>query len=283
MSIKLAGLPAGFCPGNPAKPALLFLHGMMSRWQHFDQYMHYFSSRDYPCWSVSLRGRDGITSVEGVRFGDYLNDVETVMEIVDRPVILVGHSLGALLALKTAETALDVRGLILIAPAPIGHLRRPPLSALRLFVEGAPAVLTGRSTKFSLAALAEAAMPLVAPEVRNRTYSTMVPESGLLLRDLALGVPVATDRISCPVLCLSGKRDGICPPWLASAVAKQLRATSLTYEDHDHWFLNEPGWEEPCADVCEWLSKVDGGSEAHSWSRWPAHSRTSARPLGITR
>jgi len=99
MSINLAGLPAGFCPGNPAKPALLFLHGIMSRWQHFCQYMQYFSSRDYPCWSVSLRGRDGISSVEGVRFTNYLDDVKTVMGIVDRPVILVGHSLGALLAL----------------------------------------------------------------------------------------------------------------------------------------------------------------------------------------
>jgi pimeloyl-ACP methyl ester carboxylesterase len=81
----------------------------------------------------------------------------------------------------------------------------------------------------------------------------MVPESGLVLRELAMGVPVDRSRIRCPVLAVGGEADGVYPPRVVRAVAKHYDATCLLYPDNDHWIMDEPGWERPARDIADWF------------------------------
>ncbi|OFC72286.1 hypothetical protein BFC18_03225 [Alteromonas confluentis] len=75
----------------------------------------------------------------GVRDGDLLAEfIEQIIPVADEPVYLVGHSMGALAAVKTARQMDAISGLILLAPmdrfdrATIGvaHMFKPRLSKL---------------------------------------------------------------------------------------------------------------------------------------------------------
>ena len=75
----------------------------------------------------------------GVRDGDLLAEfIEQTIPVTDEPVYLVGHSMGALAAVKTARKVDAIAGLILLAPmdrfdlATIGvaHMFKPRLSKL---------------------------------------------------------------------------------------------------------------------------------------------------------
>lgn len=95
---------------------------------------------------------------------------------------------------------------------------------------------------------------------RQALYGRMVPESGLVLREVAVGVPVDRDKVRCPVLALAGESDGVCPPRVLRAVARHYETKPLIYPGIDHWIMNEAGWEKPAADIAGWLDglAVDG-------------------------
>ena len=87
----------------------------------------------------------------------------------------------------------------------------------------------------------------------NDLYERVVPESGLVLRELALGVPVDRRKVRCPVLTLGGEADGVCPPRVARAVAQHYAGKCLLYPENDHWMMDEPEWEKPARDIADWL------------------------------
>ena len=251
----IAGLEAGVVRGGEGPP-LLLLHGIMSRWQHFTNYLEWFGGQGFSCYAISYRGRGGVppAGASGLSFYDYLDDAMRATEALGGEVIAIGHSLGALIAQKLLE-ARRARAAVLLAPAPPGHVRLPPVSATRLFVEAFPAAVSGRASILSYEALSKVTMPLVPEEKRRAIYSSFVLESGKVLRELALGIPVGPIRPPAPVLCVSGQRDGICPPRLAANVAARYTARYLCYANHDHWLLDEPGWELPAQAISDWIKQ----------------------------
>ncbi len=259
---RVGRLPALFAGTSNSPPQLLFLHGVMSRAAHFTNYLQYFSGHGWPGCAISLRGRDGLPPLDAqdVLYQDYLEDARLAARSLHRPV-LVGHSMGSLLAQQLASEGL-ARALILIAPVPPGYLRRPPLSATRLFLEALPSILSGNPMKPSLASLSRITMPLVPPPGRSLLYKDFSKESGLVLRRLVRGVPVDTRKITCPVLCVAGLHDGICPPTVALSTASQYQASLLVYPGHDHWFLDEPNWEVPASDMLRWLDREVGADRS---------------------
>ena len=237
-------------------PPILMLHGVMSRASHFHRYQTFFAQRGFTVYASNFRGRLGIPprDAEGVRLRDYLEDASRFLSAMPEPPLVFGHSMGSLIAQKLAEAG-GIKGLVLLSPVPPGRLRLPPLSlaSSRLFLETAPYVLRGEPVKVSMAALRAAAMPLVPEDRREQVYSEFAPESGLVYRDLVLGLDMKTKQVSCPVLCISGDRDRLCPPRMTDAVARLYGGERFVYAGMDHWLLDEPGWERPAADIEHWI------------------------------
>lgn len=108
--------------GTKGKPVMLLLHGLTGRWQSytdaFDEY-----GADWHLYAPDLRGHGRSGKPEtGYSLPDYARDIVSFLqEVVGEPVVLVGHSLGALVTLTVAHLAPEsVRALIANDPPLLG-------------------------------------------------------------------------------------------------------------------------------------------------------------------
>ena len=119
----VAGFPAIETRLQSAKPRLLFLHGAFATHACWRGWVAAFADRGWNATAASFRGRLGVgpERARGVSLKDYLEDALQVIASLDQPPIVIGHSMGGLLAQKIAELG-RCRAAVLLAPAPAGML-----------------------------------------------------------------------------------------------------------------------------------------------------------------
>lgn len=83
-------------------------------------------------------------------------------------------------------------------------------------------------------------------------------EIGFWLFDFKGASKVDQSNVSCPVLVVSGAEDRFTPASVVRKVANKYKAVSTykEFENHAHWVVGEPGWEEIAAFVFEWLNQA---------------------------
>lgn len=109
-ALRLAEGPAG-------GPPLLFLHGVGRCWQDFTNLLADLSSR-WHVMAIDMRGHGRSDRTPGMYLvRDYVRDVLELCKQLDEPLVIYGHSLGAMTAgVVAAELRTRVRGLILEDP-----------------------------------------------------------------------------------------------------------------------------------------------------------------------
>ena len=69
---------------------------------------------------------------------------------------------------------------------------------------------------------------------------------------------VDPSRVTCPVLVIAGAEDRITPACVVRKVADKYKAVSTykEFENHAHWVVGEPGWEEIAKFAADWIDQV---------------------------
>ena len=174
------------------------------------------------------------------------------------PLVLVGHSMGGLLALR-ASTRHALDGLVLLMPAPPNGLAadvarmlvRDPRSALTIAALGVTTfpVRAGwlRSVPRGLYA-ADTSPEVVAAAARHRA-----DESLLVLLQLVLGSRRAVEPTGIPTLVVGGLDDGLVPAPTVRRLTARLKAD---YQEHPvaHNFSEDPAGVVVDDSVCRWLA-----------------------------
>ena len=102
---------------------ILMIHGMTCKGRHWRNYDRYFTAAGYTCLTPTLRFHDidpgagpdrrlGTTSL-----ADYAEDLGHIVTTLSEPPIIMGHSMGALLAQMLAARGMG-KALVLLNPAP---------------------------------------------------------------------------------------------------------------------------------------------------------------------
>ena len=251
------------------RPPLVMVHGAFCGPWAFDKFRVPFEAYGYVVHAPCLRFHDagsqpahmlGTTSIV-----DYTNDLEKIAEGLGEVPILVGHSLGGLLVQMLAARRTP-RALVLLAPsAPWGVL---PSTAFE--ITSAQAMLLAGDywnsllqPNYGIAALHS--LDKLSPAERNSTFSRFVPESGLATfevmhwtLDQKRAARVSPRDVACPILCLAGAGDRINPPSTVRRIAGRYRGNVRfeVLDNHSHWLIGEPGWEDVASRAIEWLDVV---------------------------
>lgn len=118
----VGGQELNYARGPERRETLLFLHGVSRRWETFLNLLPQLSSR-YEIIALDHRGHGKSSMAKSYYVADYVQDVVGfVREVIGRPTLIYGHSLGAMAAVGAAAEIPDlVRGIILEDP-PFGAM-----------------------------------------------------------------------------------------------------------------------------------------------------------------
>lgn len=271
-----APLRMGDKPSKPMdKPAVIMTHGAFCGGWAFEQFRQPFEAAGYTCLTPDLRGHGAgsqRSATAGVSMSDYARDIAALIETQAAPPILIGHSMGGLVA-QMAATRAPVRALIVLAPsAPwgiAGGSLEEAASATSLYALG-PFWLQAIDPDYASAKLYS--LDRMDRAQRKGVFDRMVPESGRAMWEtlnwwLDPFMTTQVGRIAAPALALAGGRDLIHPTFTVRQTAERIGAEVKEFPEMSHWLLAEPGWAVVAAACLDWLAALEPAREPQGSAR----------------
>ena len=244
--------------GRAHSRSVLFVHGMWGGSWYLRNYLYAAAQSGWDAWAVNLRGHGESPApggLEAVSFLDYVEDVRRCLERLGEAVV-VGHSMGGLIAQKTAEGG-GVAAAVFVTSAPprgVLSLEWPVLARAPRYL---PAILTGRAFTVNRAHAEFLCLNRLTPAQRDWAFPLFGPESGRATRELALGgIPVDRASVRCPTLVVGAEDDRITPAALQRRIARRYGSEYQEAAGHGHMLMLEDGWEQPFKDVLAWMERV---------------------------
>jgi pimeloyl-ACP methyl ester carboxylesterase len=250
---------------------IVMIHGMWGGSWYWENHKMFFKGKGYQCITPTLRFHDmdpkelpnpqlGTTSLL-----DYAEDLEKGIHQLDVLPILMGHSMGCLLAQMLGSRGL-AKALVLLTPAsPSGIIALTP-SVIRSFWSGLtkwdcwrkPMRQTFNEAVYSMLHL----MPM---EEQEKTFDRFVYESGRAACEIGFwfldrkgAARVDQTKVICPTLVIGAGQDRITPASVVRKVAAKYKTVS-TYKElpnHAHGVVGEPRWQEVAEYISDWLDRV---------------------------
>jgi pimeloyl-ACP methyl ester carboxylesterase len=246
---------------------LFMIHGMMVGPWCWDNYRDYFAKEGYRCISPALRFHDmDPGDVPDPRLGttglhEYAADLAKDIQQLAEPPVLMGHSMGGLLAQILAARGCG-RAAVLLTPAPPHGIYTLNYTVLKSFSRAMMHWgFWRRPFRFTFNKAVYATMHLMPVADRKRMYEKFVYESGraafqigFWFLDRSGASKVDRDKVNCPTLVIAGKRDRITPASQVRKTAGRYKSAAWKqFDDHAHWVLGEPGWQDVAEYVADWL------------------------------
>lgn len=253
---------------NVRSSDIVMIHGAFCGPWAFEAFRKSFEAAGWRVHAPTLRhhehGAQPSRALGATSLADYAHDLEKFVRGLSAPPVLLGHSLGGLLAQMLAAKGL-ARALVLLAPCPPWGML--PSTVFEMASAGTM-LFAGdywnQPLKPDYGVAAAHSLDRLPPAERHKTFSSFVPESGLATFeimhwafDVKRAALVHSESVTCPVLCLVGSHDRINPPSTVRRIADRYKGRARYEElpDHSHWLVGEPGWEKIAARALEWLGE----------------------------
>lgn len=262
-SESAAGLGSVASPeseAGPARAAVYVLHGVA---EHSGRYEHVGSAlagRGFETVATDHRGhgRSGGRRGHVDRWSQYLDDVEDQMAEIrglGLPVVMLGHSLGGLMALSYCVEGRPAPDLLAVSAPALGYALDSPQKLLYL----AGPVLASLASAMPVQINRDLSLLSADPEVTagaavdplwNREVTVSLGWE--LLRAMAR-TRARLDRLEVPVMCVHGGDDRLVPAASSEILASAAGAERRVYEGLRHEVFNEPAGLAVLAEVIDWI------------------------------
>jgi len=228
----------------------------------WENYLRAAAEAGWDAWALNLSGHHGSRAVANlgeVGIADYVQDVLDCLRVLGE-VVLVGHSMGGLIAQKVAEVGGARAAVFLTSAAPKGILvlRWAVLWRMTRYVFPMAANRPFLATRADMDALVGNRL---SPERQAEIYSRMVSESGRAARELAFGlIPVDEHKVDCPTLVVGAQWDRITPVAVQRRIATKYGAEYREMAGHGHMLMLEEGWEQSFKEILAWVDRAIAGA-----------------------
>jgi len=244
--------------------AVVMVHGAFCGGWVFERFRTPFEAAGFEVLTPDLRGHgegEAADAVAGVSMRDYAADVAGLCASLPAPPVLLGHSMGGLVA-QLAARRCEIRALVLLAPSPPWGVAASSLEEaatafgvqmLGPFAAGALAPDQGLMRAYSLDRMPGAEQAAAVARLR--------PESARAVRetlnwwlDPFMATSLGPGALAAPSLVIAGEGDVVHAPATAKAVAERIGAACRILPGMSHWLVGEPGWEEAAGLALRWLA-----------------------------
>lgn len=248
---------------------VVLIHGTWGNGDTLSDARHEFEHRGHTVHTPTLRYHDlplaeGAGKVGPVSLRDYADDVVALVESLDSPPLLVGHSLGGLVAQLVAARAPHA-GVVAATPGPAAGIFPMYPGGLRVF---------GRhylQRRPWAKPLPPATWKVLRRYVTNTTdetlaralFSQLVCDSGRAYCELAFpfldrakAAKVDFSAIQAPVLAIGGERDRLVNLRIARTTAARYKnGTYVEIPGSDHMVLHGNALPVTMARIDEWMAR----------------------------
>ena len=228
---------------------LLFVHGELAGSWVWERYLGYFAGRGWEGHALNLRNHHWSQTADPAElsFESFVDDVGAAIDRLGPTVVVVGHGMGGLLALKAAERH-PVSGLVMVGAELPGDIREPTEShAIREIPELFGPSLLGWATLPEKLQRDHRDLTL-ADVLRIQHLMGQKPhESGRARRTMLRGVRVDPSRFAeVPRLVLGGGFDRSVSLEESERLAAWLDAEFEPFGAHSHYglILGEEGFSQ---------------------------------------
>ena len=254
-----------YWPDQPDPGRVLYwVHGLG---EHGGRHVHVAELLAENGWRMIVadlrgHGRSGGVPTYVKSFDDYANDIGLVWEhlgLNDAPPVLLGHSMGGLVAVRTVQLGcIQPSALVLSSPLLGLKIRVNPFKELlgRMLVRFHPTVRFSNGID-------------PANMTRDSEFAAMRRGDTLINKTVTAGWFVAmqsalqaakqdASKVSLPVLALQGENDRTTDPAALAEWWDQIRSTEkelIVYPNHVHELFFEPDWRTTTLQMLNWLEQ----------------------------
>ena len=233
-----------------ARPPVLLIHGAANSASAWKFWQKALGRRGWSSRAISLRGHgksDG--ELDGATMSDYVNDVTDVASQLRAQPVVMGWSMGGLVALMFAAEG-RARACVALSPTPPAAERNESVR-IRGGVYGSEVygIKDLDPTK-------QPAMPDLNEEERSVALGSLSQESRTARDERKAGIVIESMR--CPLLVVTGSEDKVFPQSEYTDVG--LEADYMEAEGASHWglVLNRRILPGLARSVTEWLDEKVG-------------------------
>lgn len=252
-----------------ARPIVL-IHGMWCSGATLATLRGYLQRRGHEVHTPDLpqhqpgRENPAVGALSVMDYRAFLEDYIRQQKFAQAP-ILIGHSMGGLLAQQLAATV-NPFALVLLTPASGRGILALSLSNIVAFLKVLLTWGWWRKAHKPSAARARASLYNgVAPVHQDRIYKTLCTESGRAVFEIGFwpldtGRATAVDHtaVKCPVFVVSAGQDKLTPPGVVQKVADLYPgAAHRYYAERSHWVIDDEDTERMANDIASWIQSKE--------------------------
>lgn len=267
-------------PAKSGGDTVLFIHGMWGGGHQWRGWQDAFEANGYATIAPTLRHHDvdpkGQAPAELGRVSllDYVADLETEIAKLPGKPIIVGHSMGGLIAQILAARGQAKAG-IFVCPAPpsglpaVVELMMPSVTRTLIGKTMGPA-MTDRPFQLSFRQAVYSSFNNMPKARQEEEYEKWVWESGRVLFEIAYwflnrssASRVDPRAMTVPTHTIACGKDRLTPKPVIDRIAKRYApqgGSYRVYDDRAHFVISEDGWEGVAEDCVAWVNASVGAS-----------------------